>query len=175
MRIAVADAARQLEQRGLLERERGDGSIRVVERVRRLIGRALPSDLEDFYRERIARIGEFHAMTPEWNDHVGWRSPDTLVTALLHAGGVPIFDDGCGNLYGLDLTQGEEVPVVYFFDHERSYDKPAYAAGSALGAFLLLLADGDRAQAEHWPRKWELRIDPDLEKCPRAPPIWSAD
>jgi hypothetical protein len=49
-----------------------------------------------------------------------------------------------------------------------------WAAGSSLGAFLLLLADGDRAHREAWPPKWELAIDPDLEKCLRAPAIWNA-
>jgi len=66
------------------------------------------------------------------------------------------------------------VPAVYFFDHEDSYERPHWAAGSSLGAFLLLLADGDRAHAEAWPQKWELSIDPDIEKCPRAPAIWAA-
>jgi hypothetical protein len=59
-------------------------------------------------------------------------------------------------------------------DHERSYEKPEWAAGSSLGAFLLLLADSDRSYAEHWQPRWELTIDPDIEKCPRAPSIWNA-
>jgi hypothetical protein len=66
------------------------------------------------------------------------------------------------------------VPAVYFFDHEREFRTPQWAAGSSLGAFLLLLADGDRAHREGWPPKWELAIDPAPDKCPRAPAIWNA-
>ena len=171
--MPVSEAVRQLEERALLTRERHDHSERVIAHVRKLLGRPLPADLIIFYRERIARLGEFYAQTPEWNDRMGWRSPDSLVTKLIHADAVPLFDDGCGNLYGLDLTAGVEAPAVYFFDHERNYEKPVWAAGSSLGTFLLLLADSDRAYAEHWPSRWELKIDPDIEKCPRAPAMWA--
>lgn len=134
MRIPVSEAVRQLEARGLLERERHDHAGKVIDHVEGLIGRPLPADLADFYRERIARLGEFYAQSPKWNDRAGWRSPDSLVTELLHANAIPIFDDGCGNLYGLDLTPGVDVPAVYFFDHERSFEKPEWAAGSSIGA-----------------------------------------
>ena len=174
MRIRVSDAARRLDKRGLIKRDRNEHVERIVEHVANLLGRELPEDLVDFYRERITRLGEFYAHTPEWNDRVGWRSQDSLVTELLHTDAVPLFGDGCGNLYGLDLTPGVEAPAVYFFDHERSYERPEWAAGSSLGAFLLILADSDRAHAESWPPKWELKIDPDIEKCPRAPAIWAA-
>jgi hypothetical protein len=174
MRISVSEAARQLEERGLLTRERKDHSDKVIEHVRNLLGRELPPDLVDFYRERIATLGEFYAQTPGWNEWVGWRSPDSLVTKLVHADAVPLFDDGCGDLYGLDLTPRVEVPAVYFFDHEDGYERPHWAAGFSLGAFLLLLADADRAHANEWPERWELKIDPALEKCPRAPAIWFA-
>lgn len=173
MRVSVWHAVQQLEQRGLLERERHDHAERVIEYVGSLLGRQLPVDLISFYRERIASLGEFYAQTPEWNDRMGWRSPDRLVTELLHANAVPLFNDGCGNIYGLDLTPGVETPAVYFFDHECGYEKPEWAAGSSLGVFLLILADSDRAYAEHWPPRWELKIDPDIEKCPRAPAIWA--
>ena len=173
MRIPVQEAARQLEERGLLKRERHDDAGRIIEHVHSLLGRELPTDLVEFYRERIASIGEFPSVTPHWNERVGWRTPDGLLTRLAHADAVPLFGDGAGNFYGLDLTLGVEAPAVYFFDHERDYEKPIWAAGSSLGAFLLLLADSDRAYAEDWPPRWELRIDPDIEKCPRAPAIWS--
>jgi hypothetical protein len=61
---------------------------------------------------------------------------------------------------------------VYFFDHQDEYERPRWAAGSSLGAFLLLYADHDRAYAEDRPDGWELEIDPDIDKCPRAPAIW---
>jgi hypothetical protein len=175
LRIDVQEAARQLEMRGLLTRERHDHADRIIEHVRDGLGRDLPEDLMDFYRERIAAIGEFASVVPHWNERVGWRSPDSLVTELLHADAVPLFGDGCGNLYGLDLTPRVNTPAVYFFDHERGYEKPEWAAGSSLGAFLLLLADSDRAYAEGWPSRWELKIDPDLEKCPRAAAIWATN
>jgi hypothetical protein len=174
VRVSVADVTRDLEQRGLLTREREDHSERIIEHVRSLLGRDLPHDLIAFYRERVATLGEFNAQTPEWNDRVGWRSPPTLVTALLRAAAAPVFDDGCGSLYGLDLTAGAEPPAVYFFDHEDGFETPSWAAGSSLARFMLLLANKDRAYAERWPAKWELTIDPDIERCSRAPAIWDA-
>jgi hypothetical protein len=171
--ISVHEAARLVEARGHLERERHDHSSRIIEHVRDLLKRELPPDLIAFYLERIARIGDFSAITPHWNARIGWRTPDELITKLAHADAAPLFDDGCGNFYGLDLSSNVEVPAVYFFDHERNYEKPEWAAGSSVGAFLLLLADSDRAYAEGWPSGWELRIDPDIEKCPRAPAIWA--
>jgi hypothetical protein len=170
----MASTARRLEERGILTRERVDHSDRIIEHVRRLLGRELPASLMEFYRERIASIGEFHTIAPTWNERVGWRGSDEIVMRLAHADAVPVFDDGCGNLYGLDLTSGVETPAVYFFDHERNYEKPEWAAGSSLGAFMFILADSDRAYAEQWPARWELKIDPDIETCPRAPAIWSA-
>lgn len=175
MTIAVSEAVRHLDNRGLIERARADHSERVIEHVCKLLDRRLPTDLASFYRERISRLGEFYAHTPEWNDHVGWRSPDTLVTELLHVEAVPLFGDGSGNLYGLDLTPDAEPRAVYFFDHERGFDAPLWAAGSSLGAFLLLLAESERAYCEHWPPRWEQEIDPDIGKCPRAPAIWAAN
>lgn len=172
--ISVAEAAQKLEARGMLKRERRDDSDRIIARAEELLARPLPQDLIDFYRECIAEIGEFEAMTPGWNDYVGWRSSDLVITELIHAAAVPVFDDGCGNLFGLDVTIGVKTPAVYFFDHEREFDRPLYACGSSLGRFMLLLADHDRAFDENWPEKWELKIDPDLEKCPRAPAIWAA-
>jgi hypothetical protein len=96
-------------------------------------------------------------------------------TALLHVQAVPIFFDGCGSLYGLDLSSGDLTPAVYFFDHEDEFSKPHWAAGSSLGAFLLLLADHDRAYRENWSERWQLAIDPDLDNCPRAPAIWNTN
>lgn len=174
MRLSVAEAAQQLEARGLLTRERHDDSERVIAHVRTLLGRELPLDLVNFYRERIDTIGQFWAQTPAWNERVGWQSDDTLVTVLAHVDAVPVFDDGCGGLYGLDLTPGIKVPAVYYFDHEREFREPEWAAGSSLGTFMLLLAEHDRAYREEWPERWELKIDPDLERCPRAPAIWAA-
>lgn len=175
MKVPVKEAARQLEKRGLLLRRREDQSARIVERVRELLGgHPLPADLVEFYRERIDSLGEFTAQVPSWNERVGWRCSDDLVTRLLNAQAVPLFDDGCGSLYGLDLTPGAEAPAVYFFDHEDDFKAPSWAAGSSLGTFMLLLANKDRAYAEGWPAKWQLEIDPDIERCPRAPAIWDA-
>ena len=50
--------------------------------------------------------------------------------------------------------------------------KPEFAAGSSLGAFLLLLAEEDRAYDERWPTGWQLKIDPDLYRCSRARAVW---
>lgn len=172
MKISVKEAALALEERGLLRRHKSDHSELVIDRVRELLGRPLPEELIDFYRERIARVGDFGAIAPSWNDWVGWGKDDFPSTALLHAEAVPIFSDGCFNLFGLDLSSGAESPAVYFFEESRGFERPIYAAGSSLGAFLLLLAEEDLAFQENRPPGWQLAIDPDLDKCPRAPPIW---
>lgn len=173
MKIEVAEAARLLEAEGLLERAREDHSTRIIDHVREQVGHELPEDLADFYRERIARVGEFHAIAPIWNDHMGWRPMAVETTALRHAQAIPIFFDGSGSLFGLDLTQGETAPAVYFFDHEEGFHGPRWAAGSSLGAFLLLVGARDRAYREAWPPRWELSIDANIEKCRRAPAIWN--
>jgi len=175
LRIDVAEAVRTLEAQGRVKRDRTDHSERIIARISEQLGRALPPDLEAFYRARIARIGDSNAIAPIWNDFVGWRPMAVDSTKLLHVQAVPIFFDGCGSLYGLDLASGDATPAVYFFDHEDEFSKPHWAAGSSLGAFLLLLADHDRAYRERWPERWELSIDPDLDKCPRAPAIWNTN
>jgi hypothetical protein len=146
----------------------------VVGYVAKLIGRPLPGDLVEFYQENIDWVGEFGTTIPVWNDHVGRVTDDGAVDRLLQAKAVPLFWDGCGSLYGVDISQVTDHPAVYFFDHEDGWDKPAYAAGSSIGVFLLLVAEHDIALHEKRPSGWELTLDPDLAKCPRAPPIWLA-
>lgn len=174
MRIRVADAAEKLERRGLLERTHADYSAQIIAHVREQIGQDLPPDLVDFYREHISRIGDFQAIAPVWNERVGWRPTAIRSTDLLAAQAIPIFSDGCGSLFGLDLSEGSRTPAVYFFDHEHDFTSPQWAAGSSLGSFLLLLADSDRAIQEGWPSRWQLKIDPELDKCRRAPALWNA-
>ncbi len=173
MRVRIADALRQLEGRGVVKRFRYAQAQHIIPYVEALVGRPLPDDLIDFYQEEIASIEDCTAISPAWNDRMGWRTPDTLVTELLHVNAIPLFYDGCGNQFALDLTPRVETPAVYFFDHEGDGEAPVWAAGSSLGTFLLLAADHDRALDEKWPRKWELKIDPDIDKCPRAPAIWN--
>jgi hypothetical protein len=157
-----------------LGRRRKSQADWVVSYVAKLIGRPLPADLAEFYREDIDWIGDFAATIPVWNDYVGRVTDDGAVDRLLQAKAVPLFWDGCGSLYGVDVSQATDHPAVYFFDHEDGWEKPAYAAGSSIGVFLLLLAEHDAAIDEKRPLGWELTIDPDLGKCPRAPPIWLA-
>ncbi len=170
----IADIAKALEQRHELVRARIDHSLRIIEHVSDEIGQQLPEDLTAFYREHIQRVGDFLAIVPIWNDRVGWRAGMVETTVLLPARSVPIFSDGCGSFYGLDLDAGDAAPAVYFFDHQDDFSRPSWAAGSSIATFLLLLADGDRAHRENWSPKWELAIDPDLERCARAPAIWNA-
>jgi hypothetical protein len=172
MDIIVSDACRTLEARGALRRLRGkDDSEGIIRQVRELLGGRMPSDLEALYRERVASIGDFAAILPKWNERPEWRR-DGLLADLLHVRAVPIFSDGCGNFYGLDLASGDRSAAVYFFDSEDLFERPHWAAGSSLARFLLLLAEHDQALDEGRPAGWELSIDPDIDKCPRAPPIW---
>lgn len=175
MKITVAEAVSRLDERGVLDRIKHPQAEQIIPYVEALIGRPLPTDLTDLYQLGVAQIVEFEAILPVWNDRVGWRTPDSLVTELLHANAIPLFGDGCGSRFALDLTLGVETPAVYFFDHEDGFEFPSWAAGSSLGSFLLLAADHDRAIEEKWPEKWELAIDPDIDKCPRARAIWAAD
>jgi hypothetical protein len=174
MDIAVPEACRVLEARGMLQRSRKDESAGIILQVRELLGGRMPPDLELLYRERVASVGEFAAILPKWNARPEWRR-DGSVGDLLHVHAVPIFSDGCGNFYGLDLTSGDRAPAVYFFDSEDLFARPHWAAGSSLARFLLLLAEHDQALDEGRLPGWELSVDPDIDKCPRAPPIWLAD
>ena len=174
MTVTVAEAVRRLKGQGVLQPNRLDQSAQVIARVQTLLGQDLPQDLVAFYVANIEYVGDFAAIAPTWNDRVGWLRESVKVTDLLHVQAVPLFLDGFGNLFGLDLTPAVKPPAVYFFDHEYGYDQPQYAAGSCLGAFLLLLAEQERAYKERRPAGWELAIDPDIDKCPRAPPLWLA-
>ena len=173
MDVTVSEACRLLEAQGALRRLGKDQSEGIVQQVRELLDGQMPLDLEALYRERVASIGDFAAILPKWNERPEWRR-EGEIRQLLPVNAVPIFSDGCGSLYGLDLSSRDQRPAVYFFDHEDVFDRPRWAAGSSLGRFLLLLAQHDEAVAEGRAAGWELSIDPDIDKCPRAPPIWLA-
>ena len=130
MKPTVHEAARQLEERGLLTRTRADQSAGIIDHVREALGNGLPEDLEAFYRERISRVGNFNAILPTGNDRMGWRSGAVRMDSLLPASAVPLFSDGCGSLFGLDLSAAGAAPAVYFFDHEDEFRTPRWAAGS---------------------------------------------
>jgi hypothetical protein len=171
MDITVSEACRVLEARGALRRSRRGDAEGVIQQVRERLGGRMPADLEALYREQVASIGDFAAILPEWRERPEWRREGS-VGLLLHADAVPIFSDGCGNFYGLDLASGDQRPAVYFFDSEDMFERPHWAAGSSLARFLLLLAEHDQALDEGRLPGWELSIDPDIDKCPRAPAIW---
>jgi hypothetical protein len=172
MRISVSAAVEQLVAQELIERERHGDPDSVVDHVCQLIGRAVPSDLADLYREEIRFVGDFRAVYPTFNQRMGWDPDnDATITRLLDAKVVPIFFDGVGNLYAFDVDPAVQTPAVYLFDHEREFALE-HIAGTSLGSFLLILGDMDRAIAEDWPEGWQLRIDPDLDKSSKAPPEW---
>lgn len=172
MMAAVSQVAVQLETRGLLTRANEQKRTGLQAFAVDLLGGALPADLAAFYAEDISRLGDFTAVRPTWTAHSGWC--DNGVSCLLSVHAIPLFDDGCGNLFGMDLTPDAAPRAVYFFDHERGFEAPEWAAGSSLARFLLYLADADRALDEGWPARWVLKHDPDIERCPRAPAIWNA-
>lgn len=173
MDFTVHEACRLLEAQGALRRRPAGSPDGFVAYIRALLGDQMPADLEAFYREGVEAIGDFKAILPKWNERPE-RRREGMLRALLPAQAVPIFSDGAGSLYGLDLSSGAASPAVYFFDHEDLFERPRWAAGSSLGHFLLLLGRHDQAIAEGCPAGWERSIDPDIESCPRAPPIWRA-
>lgn len=173
MTKSVPEAIEEIEGRGLLRRSRENQSAKVIPHVSELLGCPLPADLAAFYTENVEAIGYCNAVAPLWKERVGW-TKESSVTELLHVRAVPVISDDFGNLYGLDLASGAVKPAVYFFDHENMYEKAEFAAGSSLAAFLLVLAEEVAAPAQDRPTGWQLAIDPDLDKCTRAPPIWLA-
>ena len=171
MGFTVQESCCTLDAQGALRRRPGGSPDGLVAYVRALLGDRMPADLEAFYREGIEAVGDFRAILPKWNERPE-RRREGMLRALLPAQAVPIFSDGAGSLYGLDLSSGAASPAVYFFDHEDLFERPRWAAGSSLGHFLVLLAQQDQAIEEGRTPGWERRIDPNIDKCPRAPPIW---
>lgn len=104
---------------------------------------------------------------------MGWRTDDSEICELLHLNFLPVFSEGCGNTIAMDITPGVQDAALYFFDHEGWMDAPDYAVASSLGAFLLLAVAEYEAGDEELPEKWQLEIDPDIEKCSRAPALWN--
>ena len=174
MWIPVPEAVRRLDERGLVKHRRRDQSELIIDYVETKLGRRLPEDLADFYRANVDRLGDFDSRMPTWNAWTGWREDVFGVTSLLMHQVVPIMNDGCGNVYAVDISSDDDQPAVYFIDEGTYPERLGFAVGSSIGAFLLLQADHDRAHLEGWPPRWELQIDPDLERCPRAPAIWNA-
>jgi hypothetical protein len=169
--ISVSEAAHQLEKRGLLTRRRRKFEIQVIDFVSEQLGRPVPPELAEFYAENIDYICDAGAICPTWNPWVGFEPvyPD-LWNALPDA--VPLFTDGNGSLFGLDLLDAGPRRGVYFFDHIDSFKFPAWPAGSSLATFLLFLGDRDRALQEGWPDDWMEKIDPEIKNCPRVEPRW---
>jgi len=121
MSFTIASVAKELEQRNELIRAHPDQAARIVERISEELGQELPDDLKAFYRKHIARIGDFLATSPIWSERAGWRSGMVETTILLSARAVPIFSDGCGSYYGVDIDAGDATPAVYFFDHQDQF------------------------------------------------------
>jgi hypothetical protein len=173
MDVSVQEACRTLEAQGALRRRLKGSPDGLVAYVRELLGDQMPADLEALYREGVEAIGDFRAVIPNWNERPE-RRREGLLRALLPAQAVPIFSDGAGSLYGLALTSGVASSAVYFFVHEDLFERPRWAAGSSLGHFLLLLGQHDQAIDEGRAPGWEKSIDPNIDRCAWAPPIWLA-
>lgn len=180
--ISIAEAVLRLEPGGLLKcaprslkRGHSFDPDRLIANVRELIGQDLPRDLQDFYHAGIWQIGSYGAVTATFSDWVDWRGGADYFTKYLELGAIEVFSDECGNPYVLDLTSGDQTPAVYFIDHEIDPPVLGFAAGSSLGACMLLIGEDERAffAKEERPDRWELAIDPDIEKCPRAPALWN--
>lgn len=169
--ISVNEAARTLEAKGLLKRRKTNFSPRIIDYTAEIYGRPVPDELVEFYSENIESVGDFGSYVPVWNDRIGFRSEDARFwTSLPDA--VPIFSDGAGSMFGLDLQYPGPKHGVYFFDHVDSFKFPARPAGSSLATSLLILGDWDRALDEGWPEDWMEQIDPDIRNCPRVAPKW---
>ncbi len=184
MNISIAEAVRRLEPGGLLicaprtpKRGHSFDPNRLISNVRALIGQDLPRDLQDFYHAGIWRIGSYSGATASFSDWVDWSSErEEYFTRYLDLGVIEVFSDEYGNAYVLDLTAGDSTPAVYFIDHEHDPPVLGFAAGSSLGVCMQLLGEEERAflAKEDLPDRWQLDIDPDIDKCPRARAIWNA-
>jgi hypothetical protein len=128
MTVSVSEAAHTLEERGMLRRRRKNQSEWVIEFVGSLIGRPIPADLAEFYRENIDGVGYFGTTIPVWNDYVSRVTDMASIDWLLPGKAIPLFWDGCGNLWGVDVSTASDHPAVYFFDHEEGWEEPAYGA-----------------------------------------------
>lgn len=138
-----------------------------------LLSNQTPADLDAYQDESVAAVDNFRTVLPKLNQRCEL-CQEVMIRVLAPAQAVPIFWDGAGRLYGLDLFSEAASPAVYFFDHEGPFDRPRWAASPSLGRFLLLPGEQDQALEEGRTPGWEREIDPDIDKCPRAPPIWRA-
>lgn len=170
MTDSIHDIIEAIEARGLLTRSSEPFDEAMPPHLERLIGQPLPPDLIEFYRERVESIGLFDGLFPIWNDFMGrWLTEMEHFRVLRRSNAVPLFEDGGGNYFGLDLTAGGTA--VYFFDHADDY-KPQDAAGSTLAKFLLILAEVAASEEGDLPSGRAREIDPDIDKCPRAEAGW---
>jgi hypothetical protein len=111
-------------------------------------------------------IGVLYRLIPQWLDN-RW---------------IPVADDGCGNYYVLDAGgPTSESHPVYFIDHERGYDAPAYRVASGLWQFLWFLLTSELERGSGIRPKWPfdhhyvLEHDPEIGAAPCAVPLpWDA-
>lgn len=171
----LSKVARRLSQKGQIEfvtdpRARAGLAAFVSSRFRR----PLPDELLAFYGLGIVRVADFNAVIPKRTARDGWQDAHDALGSLEPLDAVPLFSDGAGSYFAADITRPAPNAAVYFFDHIERDKGPHWAAGSSVARFLLLLASHDEAIEKQWSDGWELSIDPDLDKCERAPPIWLA-
>lgn len=172
----IADAVRRLEALGMVRRRRWALGPDLESYAASVIGRPIPQDLADLYRENLDYVGHFNAVAPIWSDYFGTWNSDSI-DELLHVNAVPIFSDGSGNYFAVDLQSPGDSPPVYHFERAWNFRSPGFAVGSSIAKFLLLAAgaDGTGNGFDAEDRDWVLSIDPDIEKCPRAPALWNTD
>lgn len=113
MVVSFAEAVRALEARGQLTRHKyGGDATRLKLMLTEVFGPQHPGELAEFYGQAIASLGEFHAVSPGWSDRCGWGESAEILSDLMDVGAAPLFNDGCGNIYGLDLTADDATPAV---------------------------------------------------------------
>ncbi|WP_141653169.1 SMI1/KNR4 family protein [Phenylobacterium immobile] len=146
-------------------------SPRVIDYMAEIIGQPIPDELAEFYSENIESICQFSSYVPVWNEWIGFRSSEREFWQSIPQA-VPLFSDGCGSIFGLDLQYPGPRHGVYFFDHIDRFKFPSQPVGSSLATSLLILGDWDRALQEGWPDDWMEKIDPEIKNCLRVEPKW---
>src|SRR4051812_35696047 len=102
MDISVQAAIARLNRQGVVGRSKEQFIESMIAHVVHLLGRPLPSELEELYRQRVASIADFNAILPHRSGRMGFGyGGGDWLTDFLPAQVIPVFSDGCGSVFAL--------------------------------------------------------------------------